>query len=212
MSGTVNYAFGAYAKTCQAAHLLGRVVQHVNYEHDLKATDSEMHQAEALQLHRAISSFVIDLDHEYNQKPTSQKMKLSTSRALAYSALTNLYDLHCCIEGDFIKLSDDSRSSRLEMQSLALQEQQRAIERVVEFAKDFQAVLAVEGARSASPLVCDCFYQAAACYAWKFRETGDPVSLDALNVLRQTLELIGLVWHVASKNANVGQRASVNNI
>jgi len=211
MSGHANYAVAPYGKTCQAAHLLGRVIQHINYEHNLREKDSDMHQAEALQLHRAASSFVMDLDLEYTRETEGQKLKLSTAKAFAHSALLNLYDLHCCIEGDVIRMADDSKSARLDMQNIALQQQKSVSAQVVEFAKGIHAILAVEGVRSISPLICECLYQTAAYFAWNFRESGHSSSLEALNLLRQTLGKISAKWHVASKHTKLVSPQNANN-
>lgn len=200
MSGQMNHVVAPYAKTCQASHLLGRVIQHVNYEHNLKEQDSEMHLAEAQQLHRATSAFITDLDLEYHRATRHQKLRLATPRAIAYSALLNLYDLHCCIEGDTIKVADDSITARLEMQDLALQQQKHVAVQVVNFGREIITMLNLEGRSSVSPLVCDSVYQAAAYFAWNYRETGSNASLDSLNELRQVLASISFRWRIAGKH------------
>lgn len=158
-----------------------------------------MHQSEALQLHRTASSFQADVNREYHQAQSADRLKLASSRALGYSALLSLYDMHCCIEGDAIGITDEARGVRIELQNIALREQKSIAAEVVEFAEDIVRISAIEGIVSVSPLICECIYEAAAYYAWHYRESSSKVSLDHLRRLRQTLKSISLRWQVAGK-------------
>ena len=199
MSGGNSSNVSPYGKVCQAAHLLGRVIQHINFEHNVKEADSEMHWAEALQLQRAADSFLRDLDNEFQSATSDRRLRLLTAKAIAFSTLMNLFDVAVCTEGDTIRVTDDSMSARIEVQSIAMREQIRIAAEVVHFAREVNHIVAMEGMKVISPLICECYYQAAAYYAWHYRESGNDRSLDSLNSLRQALSSINVRWHVAGE-------------
>jgi hypothetical protein len=52
-----------FARTCQAAHLLSRILRHINEKH----TDVTFRYQEAIQLHRTINSFNLAVFHELEE-------------------------------------------------------------------------------------------------------------------------------------------------
>lgn len=163
----------------------------------MKESDSSMHYAEALQLHRAAKAFLVNIQEEYDAGDANKKLSLSSAKAFTYSTLLNLYDMHCCMEGDTIRITDEAMTARIEMQAVALQGLRAVSQEVIIFGEQITALLIEDEMRSTSPLLCECVYQAAAYYAWHFRESKNEASLNALNRLRQTLGTIQVRWHVA---------------
>jgi hypothetical protein len=107
-----------FARTCQAAHLLGRVVQHVG-EHP-STPDHDFHFEEALQIQRAASAFLAMLQQEYSETPQNKRPSLFTAIALCCSGLHSLYDVHACMDTGTIESGGRNKGIRLEVQELAI--------------------------------------------------------------------------------------------
>lgn len=186
MSIETNSAVGPFARTCQAAHLLGKVCSHVN-EHPT-AEDVQHHLEEAVQICRAVSALklVVEHDHDTSQKP----YRLFTAKALCLSALQLLYDVHSCIEVDHVESQGGNRGLRIELQQMAIDGSKMCASECVTFAQQLLDHTALHGSASISPFVLNCLYSAAGTFAWYHRETGNQQHLDRLNDLRLALTTI----------------------
>lgn len=186
-----------YARLCQAAHLLGSVCQHVN-EHPI-AEEADFHFQEADRLSRATLALLTMLEEE--QRVSDQPQSRFAARALCYSALLLLYDVHSCVEVDEIEACGGNRGLRLDLQQLALDGMQDISSRVCAFAEE---VLFSYGQNSiaGSPLVLNCIYSAAGVYAWYVRERGDETDLEKFSKLKSVLRQLQERWRVAGQYSN----------
>ena len=185
-----------YGRTCQAAHLLGRVCQHVN-EHPT-SEEADVHFQEAYQISQVTKSLLTMLDAE--DLATDQPNKLFPSRALCFSALLLLYDVHSCVEVDEIEACGGSKGLRLDLQQLAIDGMDIVASQVCSFADELDRYIHSQpsgGLHSVSPLVLNCLYSAAGVFAWRFREAEDDDHLFRLNKLREMLASFREAYPVA---------------
>ena len=189
-----------YARLCQAAHLLGNVCQHVN-EHAV-AEEADFHFQEAHRLSRALLALLSMLEDEH--RSLDKPSRLFSSRALCYTALLLLYDVHSCIEVDEIESCGGNRGLRLDLQQLALDGMRDIASRVCTLADEITAQMRSndQSVTGLSPLVISCIYSAAGVYAWYGRERGDESDLEKLKKLRVLLQSMQTRWQVAGKRAS----------
>lgn len=183
-----------FARVCQAAHLLGKVCQHVN-DHPA-ADDLDMHFQEAAQIQRAVSALRTLLENEV--RSSEHPHRFLTARALCLSALQLLFDVHSCIEVDHIEASGGTRGLRLELQEMAISGSKTAAAECVVLADEIRDYLE-DSPGAVSPFVLHCLYSAAGTYAWYYRETGNDDHRAKLNSLRDTLGLLKDQWPACSK-------------
>jgi hypothetical protein len=185
-----------YARSCQAAHLLGHVLEHVNEHSD--ASDADMHFQEAQRISRAAEA-LLKLLHDESHANQDSQYQYFQARALCYSALIVLYDVHSCIEVDDIETVGGSRGLRLDLQQLAIDGFKVLITHVSKFAEIVEHVIDAGRIDSISPMILHCLYSAGGTYAWYRRETGDTRHLESLETLRGTLQRLRARWQVAGK-------------
>lgn len=77
-----------FARTCQATHLLGRLIRHLNDQN----VEPAFRFSEAGQLHRTFAALASLLPHEFHASPN----QLSSAIALVYSGMLRLYDPYAC--------------------------------------------------------------------------------------------------------------------
>lgn len=143
-----------FARTCQASHLLGKVVRHVN-EKNLPA---DYRFTEALQLHRTLQALSSVLPDEAAEDDPTHKPTLCTSMAVCYSALLTLYDAYSCTE----KRLENGPEEQLVMQKEAIDGLSAVSAEVVHLARRVRGFIEKAGLGRVSPLVIDSLYQAAA--------------------------------------------------
>jgi hypothetical protein len=186
-----------FARVCQAAHLVGRVCQHVN-EHP-SAEHADLHFQEAYQISRATNALLTMLDEE--RRRTDKSSRLLTSRALCYSALLLLYDVHSCVEVDEIEACGGNRGLRVDLQQLSIDGYKTIAPRVCELGRELEQCRGFQG--GVTPEICPttlhCLYSTAGVYAWYVRENGNNSHLDRLNELRSILNNLQSRWHLAGK-------------
>ena len=170
-----------FARTCQATHLVGRLIRHLN-DH---AVEPAFRFSEALQLHRTLTalSFVLD----------GSPQKLCTATAMTFSSMMHLYDPYACTETEH-----GSTVQGTEMQGIAIAGLRGTAEEVVHFAHNLQACMSYSLA-SVSPLVADAVYMAAATFAWLEYERGTPEMSASLRTLTDTLQMLSSRWRVAGE-------------
>lgn len=172
-----------FARTCQAAHLLGRMISHRNDG----SLDSQFQFSEAVQLHRTISALSSLLPNEFEMAPE----RLSTAVALCFSALLNLYDPYSCTES----IGGAGSVEANEMQGIAINGLKATAEDVLKFAQHLKRSMTYDLAAT-SPLVADSLYSAAANYAWLVRESGSPEMIASLNSLKEVLSILNQRWKI----------------
>ncbi|KAI5364797.1 hypothetical protein Slin14017_G046870 [Septoria linicola] len=193
MSIEANTAVAPFARTCQAAHLLGKVCQHVN-DHP-NAADVDIHLEEASHICRAVAAFKVLLDHDYAASPKPHR--LLTARAVCLSALHLMYDTHGCIEVDHVESAGGNRGRRLELQQLAIDGARTAAQETVDLANELEKYAIKNLPACISPLVLNCLYAAGGTWAWYHRETDNELYLQNLNVIRRALSGLQSQWHAS---------------
>jgi len=188
-----------FARLCQAAHLLGRVCNHVNRH--VSPGDAEIHFSEAAQLSRALLALNAMLYEEMLQLQDSHKHTLFSARALAYTALSILYDVHSCVEGDEIECIGSSRGLRLDLQQQAIDGIKQLLRDVYGFAVEIERFVFSNSLTKVSPLVLACLHTISGTFAWYHRENGSEAHLASLDYMRGVIKSLEPQWAVAGKKA-----------
>lgn len=81
-----------FARTCQATHLLGRLIRHLNDRN----VEPAFRFSEAGQLHRTLTALASLLSDEFQASPD----QLSSAIALIYGGMLHLYDPYACTESN----------------------------------------------------------------------------------------------------------------
>jgi hypothetical protein len=183
-----------FARVCQAAHLLGKVCQHVN-DHPAVA-DLDMHFQEAAQIQRAIHALRAVLENDADS--SSHPHRFHTARALCLSALQLLFDVHSCIEVDHVDASGGNRGLRLALQESAISGSKAAAEDCLVLGQEVRQH-GINNPGSVSVFVLHCLYSAAATFAWHFRETGNENHRAKLDDLRDVLVAMKAEWPACRK-------------
>lgn len=137
-----------FARTCQAAHLLGRVCQHVD-EH-AEPADADFHYQEAHSI-RGVGEALLTM---IRQESADARYNLLTAMALCCNALLTLYDTHCCIEVAPIEIKGRNKGMRLELQQLWIDGYKRMSAVISDFGNDIRKAMADQ--HVISPLVLHC--------------------------------------------------------
>lgn len=194
MSMTAAAPVAPFARTCQAAHLLGRSCQHVN-EHP-SAEDVDLHFQEAFQISAAAQALSTIIHDE--SAASDSPDRFWAGRALCYSALMLLYDVHSCVEVDEVEACGGNRGKRLDLQQLAIDGSRDLAMQVHSFGLELEQAHA-NGRGALNPLVMYCLYSAAGTFAWYVRESGNEKHLGHLNDLRRVLGLLQEKWQTAGE-------------
>lgn len=198
MSIEASTSVDPFARTCQAAHLLGWVCEHVN-QHPSSA-DADMHFQEAFSIAGALRALLTMLEVESNQKTREERQRLFAARGLAYAALNTLYDVHSCIEPDNVETVGGHRGLRLDLQQFAIDEFKKVILDVSAFASEVEDYCETYDVHAIPVTVLFCLYTVAGTYAWYAKENAAEEHLFALADLRRVLKKIGSKrWKVACK-------------
>lgn len=198
MSIEASTSVDPFARTCQAAHLLGWVCEHVN-QHPSSA-DADMHFAEAFTISKAIKALLTMLHSESSDKPQAERQKYFAARGLAYAALNTLYDVHSCVEPDDVEAVGGNRGLRLDLQQHAIDGFKEVIDEVSAFGAEIEAYHENHGAESIPVLALFSMYSSAGTYAWYARENSAQIHLSALADLRRVLGIVGSTrWQVGCK-------------
>ncbi|KAK0917039.1 hypothetical protein LTR02_000369 [Friedmanniomyces endolithicus] len=197
LSASQTICAAPFARTCQAAHLLGKVVRHINDT----GLPPEFRFEEALQLNRTYRALAAALpDEAETDDPAAHPPALCTSMAICYSALLTLYDTYSCTE----RANPKGPEAQLVMQKEAIAGLSDISAAALHLARQIRGFVETEGQGASglgrlSPLVIDCFYQAAANYAWYLRESSDPQCGERLRELKEVLRLCEGRWRVAGE-------------
>ena len=190
VSSTTAVKVTPFARTCQVAHLTGRVIRHRND----KNIDVRFRFSEALQLYRTISALASYLPAEFESDPE----RMTTSVALCYSTLLALCDPYSCTDSNH----GLNTVEETEMQGIAISGLQSISNDVYQLSLHLRP-FTDSNLDGASPLITDCIYQAAATKLWLFYESGAPEAADSLRTLREMLETINGRWKIAGEYLKV---------
>jgi hypothetical protein len=187
VSSPTNVRAGAFARTCQATNLMGRMVRIMNDRY----AEPSIRFSQAIHLHRTMTAFSNVLPSEVAEAPE----KYSTALALCYGSLMHLVEPFSCTETN----RGQHTVEETEMQAIAIPTMREVSTLVLEFSRDILQKTMTENLASVSPLVADCLYTATACFQWLVHEQGSPADLYAYTALRQVLSGLGDRWAVAGE-------------
>ena len=181
-----------FARTCQASHLLGKVLHHIN------DTDMELNFRfeQANQLNRTVRALANLLPDEAFEEDVLNAPTLCTAMAICYSALLKLYDTYSCTGSSIPRMT----AAHVEIQESAISGLKEISAEVLRFCKRLRSFSELNGLAKMSPLIADCLYQAAANYSWYVKESGDQESLARLQEIKSILVMIEPQWKVAGES------------
>ncbi|KAJ9149835.1 Fungal specific transcription factor [Pleurostoma richardsiae] len=190
----------SFTRTCQASHLLSRVLKHVNE----KPTDVQTWYQEALQLHGIVQAFTTAVSQEMRAfdrqaDGTSLCRNLLPALGLCYSTQLSLYDVHTCADAD--DTSGVGIPEQLRIQDVSLNGMKSVCFAVVELASKIKVLPGPEVTSSViiSPLVAHCLYESAKNVLWYAQETGKTDYVAAATDIQDCLRMIGESWAVGSR-------------
>lgn len=184
VSSATNVKAAAFARTCQACHLMGRLSRLLND----RLLDAPLRFTEGIQLHRTIQALANLLPSDFQRLP----VQYGTSLALCYSSLLHLYDPFACTESN----RGDHTVEETEMQTIAIAGLKSVAADALQFSILLQTSMA-ESPSSISPLIGDCIYVTATTYAWLVHESGSAEMAEAYHTLRKVLKAMNSRWAVA---------------
>ncbi|KAF2236031.1 hypothetical protein EV356DRAFT_464035 [Viridothelium virens] len=190
-----------FARTCQASHLLGKVLHHIN-DVDMEL-DFRFEQAN--QLNRTVRALANLLPDEAFEEDVTNGPTLCTAMAICYSALLVLYEAYVCTEG-----IPKKTAAHVEIQESAINGLKEISGEVLRFCKRIKSFLDLNGLVKLSPFVADCLYQAAANYAWYVKESENPESLAMLQEIKSILVMIEPQWKVAGEYLRIVEATEFN--
>lgn len=191
-----------FARTCQAAHLLSRILRHIND----KNVEARFYFEEALILHKTISAFhqvlktevaAADGDSREDIGKQSVRMNLFTAMALCYSAQLALYDQHTCPDAESAERT--GIPEQIEVQAIALPTILGVAVEIQNFASRIMQLVEEEGLLQTSPFWCDCLYSAGMKYTWYIQETSNFELMHAVSDIKNALKNLARRWIVASR-------------
>ncbi|KAK5121058.1 hypothetical protein LTR85_005542 [Meristemomyces frigidus] len=184
-----------FARTCQASHLLGKVIRHLND----KNLPLDYKFDEALQLNRTIRALAGLLPKEAEEDDPTVRPTLCTSMAICYTALLILYDHYSCTDRSL----PNGPETQLVLQKECIDGLAEISATAMNLARRLRSFIDRAGLGKLSPFTIDCIYQAAANYAWYVRESSDPACGERLAELKELLSLCDRRWRVAGQYLSV---------
>ncbi|RSL48041.1 hypothetical protein CEP53_009704 [Fusarium sp. AF-6] len=178
---------GCFARTCQAAHMLGKVINN----RDCKKKSSEEAAdllTEAQSLHQALAALKISIEQTAGYESGKDEYPLWSAISICVSAQALLYSSYGCPDAP-----GTSSRARLaldtEMQGLSVE--------------GLRVLASSTGPRLAQiptqcPFMARCFYASATACAWFIREDREPEILDALRQMVSSLKGLSR-WGVAGE-------------
>ncbi|KAL7931889.1 fungal-specific transcription factor domain-containing protein [Trichoderma chlorosporum] len=192
---------GSFAKMCQAAHMLSKVMSHKASKRSSQDAGSLLPEAAAL--HSALSALHLSIK-EYISEVTSSAFSISgiISLSLCCSAQLLLYNMYGCNEP--LVLVEQSRTAmETEMQSVSLDGIKSISSNVMP---------AIARANIGCPLISQCLYHVATECAWFVREDHEPQMYSALEDVVRELRSTGEKWKIATEYLALLQQAGILNL
>lgn len=199
MSTDISIPETPFARTCQGANLLSKVLQHLRDDEESSPT----HYQRAIQLHNILTTFRTALIEECDLSTTSrdQETKLTqmfTPLALCLSAELALYFNHSCVDSE--RLDGIGIPEQISIQNLSISSITVVCRTVRILADRINGILEAGFKQPLSPFICDCLYQAARNITLLIEETRSSEFSADLEVIMNALNGLGTKWHVASKS------------
>ncbi|KAF2098743.1 hypothetical protein NA57DRAFT_56389 [Rhizodiscina lignyota] len=192
---SANLDIGHFASTCQASHILGRVLKHRDDASNRR--DRPFRLSEAKQLHRTLVALDSDLVQRYFGTGFSllngDTGAVFEAFALCCSARLILYDMYGCNEPDQTASQQARLPEDTEMQQIALD----GIKEIVTYRMSFLSQPLIMRTDLASPLVCHSLYHSASECAWFIKENQASDMISAMKTYVDLLMEIGKRWMIA---------------
>lgn len=197
VSSSTDLPASPFARTCQAANLLSRVLTHIRIGQSLRSPAS--YYSEGLQLHSILSSFRLALEQEVSEQESFKLALYSSALGICFSAIVALYDNHTCADKDDV--AGVGIPEQLKMQELSLRGLHEVGRSIWDFASHLSLLLDGPGdiGRTVGPFAAECLYAAATQYGWYIQETGNKELEEAVSSMKKALRLIGPSWTVGDK-------------
>lgn len=183
-----------YQRTCQATHVLGRYIRH----RDDKLLEAKDRFIEAGQLLRTMHALTALLPEEAESRPE----QYGTPIALCYSAVIHLCDPYACTGTNH----GERTTEEVDLQTLAIAGMKQAAADVCQFSQHVRTAM-FRNVDTASPLIADALYQAAAIYAWLVYETGDLANIRAYRQITDVLKAMETRWVCATEYLSLLEKA-----
>ncbi|KAL7914670.1 hypothetical protein GGI35DRAFT_434964 [Trichoderma velutinum] len=184
--GVTTLSGDPFSRTCQVAHLLGRIIDHRD---DTRLVGPPRFTT-AKQLHKTLDSLLHLLESELSVNG----VVFSLACALAYSAKVALLNMYACTETN----QRMNCVEETEMQVLAMGAFPRMPAEIIRFGEKLQLTEQIH-IDTLSPLICDCLYQAAVTSLWYFNESGSEEMSRHLETLESDLRSIQTRWNIAGE-------------
>ncbi|KAK5080692.1 hypothetical protein LTR05_008396 [Lithohypha guttulata] len=184
---------GPFARSCQAAYLMGKVVNVLNEF----AQESGTRFTLAIQVYHTVTAFSKVVQAEFDACPES----FATPMALTYSALIALCDPFCCT----ITNRGAHTVEETELQILCIRGLKTTSDDAARLALQLRSSMTTRHS-AISPLIGHCLYMATVTFAWRVYE-GEKSSSQAHDVLREALSSFNGRWAVGMEYLNALDRA-----
>jgi hypothetical protein len=181
---------GPSASTCQASHLLGRVLRH--RDETSNQIERRLRLTEALQLHRASSALDMDLAQRYVTLITSDSSAAITAIAIVCSARLILYGMYGCNEPDQHSNHEERLPEDTEMQQISL----NGIREIIVSQMALVSRTLLMRSDLANPMVCYSLYHAASECAWFIRENETHEMVFTMQGYVELLTAVAKRWRV----------------
>ncbi|KAF4450151.1 hypothetical protein F53441_6669 [Fusarium austroafricanum] len=181
---------GHFAKTCQAVHMLGKVLRHVQPRS--RNADTAERTSEAIKLHT-----ILELLEQSLASNQGGDNSLYSARSLCSLARLLLYNEYACNESNF----SERLAAEVEMQQISLAGiQEIASKTIPHMAR--QIVLSSQQQSDGpkhSPVLVGCLYHAATECVWFIKENKDEDMVAGLQAIINALEVLKFEWSVCNK-------------
>ncbi|EWY89373.1 hypothetical protein FOCG_08896 [Fusarium oxysporum f. sp. radicis-lycopersici 26381] len=190
---------GSFARTCQAAHMLGKVITHKHLK--TKSSHDILHVVqEAQSLNRALNSLQISIEEQsLSNASSSSASSLACASAICISAQALLYGAYGCPDAPGIT-SRERLTHETELQSISVQG-----------LRALGSTLAPKLAQIQSdcPLQARCFYTACSACSWFIREDDEPQMKDALVTIVDGLRRLAERWPIATEYISLLEQGGI---
>ncbi|RKL44710.1 hypothetical protein BFJ70_g3852 [Fusarium oxysporum] len=190
---------GSFARTCQAAHMLGKVITHKHLK--TKSSHDIIHVVqEAQSLNRALNSLQISIEEQsLSNASSSSASSLACASAICISAQALLYGAYGCPDAPGIT-SRERLTHETELQSISVQG-----------LRALGSTLAPKLAQIQSdcPLQARCFYTACSACSWFIREDDEPQMKDALVTIVDGLRRLAERWPIATEYISLLEQGGI---
>ncbi|KAJ3542040.1 hypothetical protein NM208_g4309 [Fusarium decemcellulare] len=178
---------GSFARSCQAAHMLGKVIHHKEAKRKSSQDAAELLQ-EAQGLHRAMASLQLSLEESVDtNSPLSSERYPPTALLICASAQPLLHGIYGCLDTTYVA-NQTRMGLETEMQDISIAGLRSLASHTA------PAIARVD---PQCPLVARCFYAAAQVCGWFVREDNELEMRNALECVVSALERLAERWVVA---------------